>query len=116
MGDLTIQLDRDSTPGVHRAVLAGPLDNRTADGFDEWLRKYTDHFGAGGTLHLDMEKLDCLSSRAISSIVYYYDKFSTGGGKLLLVKVPPTASVSLEKLGFGNLDLIQQDGGGASST
>ncbi|MGE0432493.1 MAG: STAS domain-containing protein [Planctomycetota bacterium] len=108
MGDLTIQLDRDSTPGIHRAVLAGPLDNRTADGFDEWLKKYSEHFGTEGTLHLDMDKLECLSSRAISSIVYYYDKFQQAGGKLHLVKVPPTAAVSLEKLGFGNLDLFDK--------
>ena len=101
MGDLTIQLDRESTPGVHIARLAGPLDNRTADGFDEWLRKYSEHFGTGGTLHLHMECLECLSSRAISSIVFYFDKFQQSGGTLVLVNPPPTGWISIERAGLG---------------
>ena len=104
MSDLVIQLQRQ--PDYHVAKLAGPLDNRTADGFDEWLRKYTDHFGAKGKLYLDMDGLEVLSSRAISSIIYYYETFKTAGGQFQLIKVPPTAMVSLEKLGFGNLDLV----------
>jgi anti-anti-sigma factor len=105
-----IQLNR-SNPEYHTAELAGPLDNRTADGFDEWLRKYADHFGAKGTLLLDMTKLECLSSRAISSIVYFYELFKGQGGNLKLTKVPPTAMVSLEKLGFIDLDLIWTEEG-----
>lgn len=103
-----INLDRNQ-PDRHVAVLAGPLDNRTADGFDEWLRKYTDHFGTKGALYLDLKDLECLSSRAISSIVYYYDKFNSDGGIFRLQNVPPAASVSLDKLGFGNLDLIVKE-------
>lgn len=105
MSDLSIQLKRDN-PEYHIATLAGPLDNRTADGFDEWLRKYTDAFGAKGKLYIDMDALEVLSSRAISSIIYYYEMFKSSGGQLQLVRVPPTGMVSLEKLGFGNLDLI----------
>ncbi len=109
MSDLVIQLNRDNHPDYHLAKLAGPLDNRTADGFDEWLRKYTDHFGAKGKLYIDMEGLEVLASRAISSIIYYYEMFKSAGGQLILIRVPPTGMVSLEKLGFGNLDLIGEE-------
>lgn len=102
-----IQLDR-SNPAFHRAVLVGPLDNRTADGFDEWLRKYTDHFKPTGKLYIDMAKLDVLSSRAISSLIFYFEQFKTGGGQLRLLNVPPMALVSLDKLGFTQIGLIHE--------
>ena len=110
MTDLTIRLDRESTPGVHIAWLAGPLDNRTADGFDEWLSKYCEHFGCNGELVIDMAAVTILSSRAISSIIYYTDRFEHICGQLRLANVPLHAIDSLRKLGLDPDPLLDDPG------
>ena len=105
MADVIIKVDKsDAEVTVVRII--GPLDNRTAEGFDSWLDSFVKENGADGKVHFDLDELEIMTSRAVSTLAYYFDVFSKSGGELRLRNVPEVADIVLKKLGLDGLGWV----------
>ena len=105
MADVIIKVDKSLKDYILVKVI-GPLDNRTAEGFDSWLDDFVKQNGANIKVHFDLSELDIMTSRAVSTLAYYFDVLAKQGGELKLTKVPEIAKIVLKKLGLDSLGWI----------
>lgn len=89
-----------------RAVLAGHLDNKTCGQLDTWLGSFVAEHGDNATVDLDFGGIEFVSSRAVTVIVFYVDRFGEAGGKLRITNLRKEVRTVLDRLGFGEMGFI----------
>lgn len=82
-------------PHIRRIVVSSPED------VEKLLQRHSEHHGCETTLQIDLSAISEVSSRMLSSIVYYHDKFAASGGRLQLMNAPAGLQKMLDTLGFG---------------